>query len=292
MKKNREEAWMSLLYAFSTAWIMHWVAQTATARVFAHFGRPELMNYFSGGESLAEEGMDAIRVSIAAVQLLAFGLPGAVFLVVYFGRMALSDALRPRASASVLVAMVLVVVAQPMIQFTVLSPETFSLPWSEWERDLERVEARNAQLLEGLLPRAPAWNLVVIAALPAVMEEVFFRGFVLKTLFTVTGRHTAVWMSALLFSLMHFQAFGFVGRTLLGAMFGYFTVLASGNLWPAIAAHFVNNGMYVMLAYFFSPRQAQESSHWMMALVSTLLVGVLFALWARKSNSMQDCVRP
>jgi membrane protease YdiL (CAAX protease family) len=93
--------------------------------------------------------------------------------------------------------------------------------------------------------------MIVIAVLPAIGEEVVFRGMIQNELFRGTRNvHLSIWISAILFSAMHFQFFGFVPRVLLGALFGYLYYW-SGSLMMAIVAHFVNNGISVMAMYFY-----------------------------------------
>ncbi len=93
--------------------------------------------------------------------------------------------------------------------------------------------------------------IIVIAVLPAVGEELVFRGIVQNELFRGTRNiHFAIWFSAILFSAMHFQFFGFVPRMLLGALFGYLYYW-SGSLALAMFAHFVNNGISVVALYFY-----------------------------------------
>ena len=98
-------------------------------------------------------------------------------------------------------------------------------------------------------------NIIVIAALAAVGEEGLFRG-VLQPLFIRWTRNPVlgIIVTALIFSAVHMQFYGFVPRFLLGALFG---VLAyrSGSLWPAIWAHFLNNGVAVITAYFIFNHQ-------------------------------------
>ncbi len=274
---------MGLIYALSGVWLLHSLVQSAVARVFNFYGRPGLLEFFSGAELTEPYVYDDVRFSIAAVQIFAFGLVGTIFLWVYFGREGLKTAFCQKTNLSRLFfAVAAVVLAQPAIQWTVLDPESFSLPWSEWESELERVEARNARLLQGLLPHRLGLNLLVVAFLPAIMEELFFRGLILKLLQSVLGGHSAVWLSALLFSALHFQAFGFVGRTLLGAMFGYMTVFSAGSLWPAVAAHFVNNAVYVAAAFFFGLSAAERTVSWAPALVSAVAVAAVFVFWRKK----------
>ncbi len=86
------------------------------------------------------------------------------------------------------------------------------------------------------------FGVFVIALLPAIGEELVFRGMLQPELFRYSGNHhVAIWVSAIIFSAFHMQFFGFVPRVLLGALFGYLYVW-SGNLLIPMIAHFVNNG--------------------------------------------------
>jgi len=93
--------------------------------------------------------------------------------------------------------------------------------------------------------------LIVIAVLPAIGEELVFRGIIQRELYRGTGNiHVSIWVAAAIFSAIHLQFYGFVPRLLLGALFGYFYYW-SGNLFFSILAHFVNNGMMVLAMYFY-----------------------------------------
>ena len=93
-----------------------------------------------------------------------------------------------------------------------------------------------------------AVNLVVIALLAAVCEELFFRGLLQKTLSERINKHAAIWVTALIFSAVHMQFYGFLPRMLLGAALGYM-VFFSGSLWLPILAHFINNAVGVIEFY-------------------------------------------
>lgn len=90
---------------------------------------------------------------------------------------------------------------------------------------------------------------VVIAVLPGIGEELVFRGLLQPELQRATKNiHVAIWISAIMFSAIHMQFFGFVPRVLLGALFGYLYYW-SGDLRIAMFAHFVNNGFSVLMMY-------------------------------------------
>lgn len=122
-----------------------------------------------------------------------------------------------------------------------------SLPWPEALRQADLAAQQTAlALING--GGVAGWTVALasVAVLPAVCEELFFRG-AMQRLFASSGRnvHMAIWVTAVIFSLLHGQAMGFVPRVLLGAYFGYLLVW-SGSLWTAIAAHMTNNALAVV----------------------------------------------
>ncbi len=97
-------------------------------------------------------------------------------------------------------------------------------------------------------------GLLVIAVLPAIGEEVVFRGLFQNELMRASGNiHVAIWLSALIFSTIHFQFYGFIPRLLLGALFGYL-YFWSGNLLIPIVAHFFNNAFGVVMIYLYQSK--------------------------------------
>ena len=94
-------------------------------------------------------------------------------------------------------------------------------------------------------------GIIVIAVLPAVGEELLFRGCIQNQLFNITrNTHLAIWITAFFFSAIHVQFLGFVPRMLLGALFGYL-YFWSGNLLVPMLAHFFNNGLQIFLLYAY-----------------------------------------
>ena len=91
-------------------------------------------------------------------------------------------------------------------------------------------------------------NLFVMALLPAVCEEMMFRGWLQRVLGKTVNYHTAIWVSAFVFSSIHFQFYGFIPRMLIGAALGYL-YFYTGLLWAPIIAHFTNNAAAVVTAF-------------------------------------------
>ena len=98
-------------------------------------------------------------------------------------------------------------------------------------------------------------NLFLMAVLPALSEEITFRGVLQRLLspkHSTLNSHLSIWLTAIIFSAIHMQFYGFVPRMLMGALFGYMLVW-TGSLWVPMLMHFVNNGMAVLL-YFMANR--------------------------------------
>lgn len=90
-------------------------------------------------------------------------------------------------------------------------------------------------------------DIIIVAVLPALCEEVLHRGIVLQGI-KHAGFKKAIVISSLLFALLHFNiqqvAYAFVIGLVLG-----FVAVVSKNIWPAIIIHFMNNSISVYLDY-------------------------------------------
>jgi membrane protease YdiL (CAAX protease family) len=149
----------------------------------------------------------------------------------------------------------LAVVASPLINLfgelnsRMVFPEALS-GLGHWMRDKEDEAAKLTKAfmhvdgIGGLLI-----DLFIIAFLAAVGEELLFRGALQRLLKDWTrNSHLAIWVTAVVFSAVHVQFFGFLPRVLLGALFGYLFAW-SGSLWVPILGHFTNNACGVII-YF------------------------------------------
>ena len=129
---------------------------------------------------------------------------------------------------------------------------------------------------------------VVVAVIPAVGEEIVFRGLIQTHLTRLTrNAHVGVWVGAAIFSAIHFQFFGFLPRMLLGALLGYL-YLWSGNLWYPIFGHFVNNAtaLFVMVAYKKNliPTNFEKTDNFPLPVLLISVVVVGFILYFFKKN--------
>jgi uncharacterized protein len=139
-------------------------------------------------------------------------------------------------------------------------------------------------------------NLMMIAVIPAVGEELIFRG-VFQKIFTnmFKSGHLAIWFTAILFSTIHLQFYGFVPRVILGLVFGYL-FFWSGTLWLPVISHFVNNAVPVVGGYLLgwqevnSPSEIPLFKEFFTLLIPVFSGGaILVYFWKRSRNkSMQN----
>lgn len=101
-------------------------------------------------------------------------------------------------------------------------------------------------------------SLFIMALLPAVGEELLFRGVIQKIFQEQIGKHhLAIWITAAIFSAIHMQFFGFLPRLVMGAALGYLFHWSESLIYPMLA-HFLNNATAVGLAYYIGIDQIPE----------------------------------
>lgn len=125
----------------------------------------------------------------------------------------------------------------------------------QWMKDKEdQLEKLTLQLLVMKNGWELIFNILLIAIIPALGEELLFRGCIQRIFSKWTGNYQlGIWIAATIFSAIHVQFYGFLPRMLLGALFGYLMAW-SGSLWVPIIAHFINNGTAVVAAYMMQRR--------------------------------------
>jgi uncharacterized protein len=191
----------------------------------------------------------------------------------------------------------LVFSALPLIHWSADINELLSLP--EWlagfEKWMKETEENAREITEVFLDVTTTGglfiNLIMIALLPAIGEELFFRGVIQKLFHQwLKNAHWAVIITAVIFSALHLQFYGFLPRTILGIMFGYLFVITK-SLWVPILAHFVNNGAAVIVAFLFRKEILQSdyqeigySENPLWVIISILTIVVLFVVIIRNTG--------
>ena len=121
--------------------------------------------------------------------------------------------------------------------------------------------------------------LVVIAVVPAVCEELLFRGFLLGGVGAAVGRWGGIIVSAAVFGVFHFYLFRFVVTTGLGIVMAYLC-WQSRSIVPGMIVHVLHNGLGVLSVVRqdwvlrFGLSGESESSDWAHLPPATLVCGV------------------
>lgn len=186
-------------------------------------------------------------------QIITFLLPVGIYLII-FGA---PNAFRANMSPSFLIALlgvVWIISSGGLIDLSARLNQMM-IPEGSWlESVMKPTEERAGVLTNLILNYSGVGSLIstifCIAIIPAVCEEIAFRGVLQPLLIGATRNiHIGIWLSAAIFSFFHFQFYGFLPRLLLGAMLGYLFVW-SGGLWVSILAHFANNLLAVILFHY------------------------------------------
>lgn len=99
------------------------------------------------------------------------------------------------------------------------------------------------------------WALFLVGVVPAVCEELLFRGLIQRGLERL-GAGWSIFLSGLLFGLFHFDFQRFAAQTLIGLVSAYL-VYRTGSIFNGMLLHFMNNGLITLLTYS-SLRMAQS----------------------------------
>jgi len=148
--------------------------------------------------------------------------------------------------------LLLFVVMMPFVNAMITWNEAMKLPpaLAGMEAWMKGMEEQAAKLTDAFLRVGTfggfVLNICMIAILPAIGEEFLFRGVIQRLLGEWTRNiHVGIILSAVAFSAMHLQFYGFFPRLFLGLLFGYLFYW-TGSLWVPVFAHFLNNAVAVV----------------------------------------------
>lgn len=125
----------------------------------------------------------------------------------------------------------------------------------QWMKQMEESADSISEIMFGDLTYGTLCvNILVMAALPAICEEFLFRGALQNLLEKKSGSpHLSIWITAIVFSAIHLQFYGFIPRLLLGAYLGYL-LYWSRSLWLPVLAHFLHNALSILVSFTFLRR--------------------------------------
>ena len=255
------------------------------------FGMDSFSSIVNSTMSLDEDNIPFLKYIQVVQSIGLFILPSLLLAILFGGNIVqyLKINRVPR-STSVSVAIAIILVSSPMINMLAELNSKLALPefLSGIETWMRTSEDSANEITQLFLKVDSVWgllfNIFMIGIIPALGEEFLFRG-IIQRIFTdwTKNYHWGIWISAILFSALHMQFFGFIPRVILGAIFGYMLVW-SGSLWFPIIAHFVNNSVAVIAYYLYNggtiavdPDKIGTGSEYQIAgIISTTLVFALF----------------
>lgn len=177
----------------------------------------------------------------------------------------------------------------PLIAYSAQWMQSIDLP--SWAQSMDQ---SSMDTLASVLEMNGLWdltlNLLIVAIIPAICEELFFRGVMQKELNRhLSNPHVGIILTSIVFSAIHMSVEGFTARLLLGLVLGY-TYHYTKSLWYPILLHLFNNGLQVLALYFsggsikdIDPTEGPKI-HWALAIVSLAVAIAIFMLIKTKSE--------
>ncbi|MCD4794715.1 MAG: CPBP family intramembrane metalloprotease [Bacteroidales bacterium] len=251
-------------------------------------------------EAVSVNKTELFKLLTALQHILIFIIPPIFAAYIYSKSVKKYLYLNNSKSSLIFLTILIVFFAIPVINFTGLINSNLSLPegLSGLEDMMKKMEESakiitekflNVDTVGGLII-----NIIIIAVLPAIGEELLFRGVLLRLLNDlVKNMHIAIIISAFVFSFIHLQFYGFIPRMLLGILFGYL-LYWSGSIWLPILAHFINNTLAVTAFYFMKDTDmyektenfgAEPSSYLYMIFSAALLFLFFYLFWKEGKGS-------
>lgn len=208
----------------------------------------------------------SLRISVILQNLISCVLPAIIVAVLISKNpVALWGIGKTPTIIQLLLTVIIMFVAIPAMNWIVawnasIHLPDFMAPIEDWMRNLEDAAVDTTL---ALLDNKNIYSLIItvlsVGVFTGFSEELLFRG-TLQRIFQSRPMniHLAIWITAIIFSIIHFQFFGFVPRMLLGAYFGYLFWWTK-SLWAPILAHMINNSMVVINAFIYGAEEATNN---------------------------------
>ena len=263
------------------------------------FFKPDLEFLSDPSVSIAKMDISFLRYLLISQHISLFIIPGIILIYKLKPDNGTLYGLRIPSLNEAALVIILAICLLPIIGFTGELNSGMHLP--EWLAGFEKWMREKEDMAERLIKTVLnpdttgsfAVNFIMIAVLPAIGEELIFRGVLQKILTRLfNSGHLAILITSMLFSALHLQFYGFLPRFILGLVFGYL-FFWSGTLWLPVIAHFANNAMSVILVYLQNGDFASipdEISFWkQISLLSLpLITCALILIYIRRKYRQQS----
>lgn len=280
--------------------LLFWVLSSIAATIVLASAGYDLtvLQKISSGE--AGRYVDVLQMLQIIQSACLFVLPPFVYAYLVSGNISDSLCIKVKPNiAGILLSIAVLFFSVPLINYAGKLNSQIHLPDFMKEIDAWMQEKENfANEVSSAFMNRPASklpiNLLMIAVIPALGEELLFRAVVQQLVIRlVRNMHGGIWITSVLFGALHLQFFTFLPRIILGSLFGYLLEY-SRSLWYPILVHFLNNTMAILFAYFgnfFSGMQqlekmGTEKPELPIVLLSILLT--LMTLWIFRKSTLQS----
>lgn len=172
-------------------------------------------------------------------------------------------------------------------------------PTESFFRKLETEYNDQVMLLASMKTAADFFiSLILLALLPAVFEEMMFRGTLQPVVIGVTkNAAVGIIITSAFFSAIHLSYYGFLPRLFLGVMLGYIFYY-SKNIWLSIAAHFLNNAWALFSIYIFAKRGGKptemrdENLPLYIGIIGGIIIVFIFIAYRKESRKVYEgCIQ-
>jgi uncharacterized protein len=293
--KERNNIWSKLFISLAIILLSFLMAQVLVS-VLISLAPTEISQniHTANPEDLSSAQISFLKVLQFIAAIFTFLLPAIVIALIFSRNIGETLFLKQKSSFWVYLLSSLVLISSiPWMNMVIEWNAEINLPFSLEVvfKALEEAAMRSTEImLQGDGFSTLLINILLLALVPALGEEIFFRGLIQGMIYKYSrNKHLAVIVAAFLFSAIHFQFYGFVPRMLLGAFFGYL-VICTNSIWPAVWAHFLNNSMAVV-SYFILGNDisgiddlGSKEQNAVFILVSIVISGMLMYLLFRKSK--------
>ena len=194
---------------------------------------------------------------IVAIQVLAFCLPPVVTILLY--RASLRITLRLNVPARRFALPVLV--AAPALAALLVYVQAL---WAKGLGSALPTGGTKAigEALSAERPLQVLMLVLVVGLVPAVSEELFFRGFLMQVLGTRWRPWIAIALTAGLFAVLHFDLVGMPTYIALGVWFGILALVTDSLFWP-VTAHLLHNGLDIIGRNVLPPDVFEVQAAWL-----------------------------
>lgn len=188
-----------------------------------------------------------------------------------------------------------------VIPMALLGSQLHVLATSGWQKllvlypQLEILDGRQSmEMVSSLMSSTPLWAmLIMIAVIPALAEELIFRGMISRGVTARYGFWTGMIVSTILFAMVHMHPVHALALIPMGCIL-HLIYFATRSFWAPVLLHFCNNGLAVLMSSLalqaaeMHPEAAKSTPPFSAIMLISCLLGVtvlISLLWHSRVKS-------